>query len=215
MQTQGSNPGPYRMRDKQRTALAGSLWELDAKCSTADTLRTCCWHCRHLSWSLLGWLSLILPQQVTPIGAMTVQGFSPSSGLFPLTLWMPFGPQSLIAGSARLLSSGYKRAPGYQLLNTQMLQIYTHKGLTPLPVSLWRFPVPLFPGQPPCRRLRRPLQATCTVWTSGRRRASALIPAPGSQPEPQARLPDPVPVSLLLEGTLLNPLSSPCFCLWP
>lgn len=40
-------------------------------------------------------------------------------------------PLSLIAGSASLLlSSGYKRAPGYQLLNTQMLQIHTQRALS-------------------------------------------------------------------------------------
>lgn len=165
---------------------------------------------------IAGLAARTLPQHVTPIGAMTMQGFSPSSRLiFPLTLWLLFEPQSLAAGSAHLLlSSGYKWAPGYELLNIQMLQIYTQKGLSQLPVSLWCFPAPLFPGQPLCRTLKRALQVACTVWTSGRRRASALIPAPGSQPEPQARLPHSVPVPFLPKRTLLNPVSSLCLCIW-
>lgn len=94
MQTQGSKPGPDQvLGPPENGPRRFSVGPGHRVLITEDVLRTCYRHCCPLLWSLLGWLSLILPHQVTRIGAVTVQGFSPSSRLiFPLTvdaLWPP------------------------------------------------------------------------------------------------------------------------------
>lgn len=88
MQMQGSNPGPHHMLGQPENRSCRFSMGIDDKCSAQRKFSgNASWPCCHLLSSLLGWLSLILPSQVTHIGSMTVQGFDPNSRLiFPLTL---------------------------------------------------------------------------------------------------------------------------------